>query len=145
MIKLDDLIAGYLKRSSNVISEFEDKVENPEDVVPALHNMMKQTIVNEIKLSCIDELKEEAKKQLVREQKLKRIEEIRALIFDGFILAFIIGISVNLLTKIYDAFDPSIWVTVVLVAAFLCGCMIFYSCKLVSQIKMLISSMDDSN
>lgn len=99
MTKLEKLIDEFLRLRYSYLME-RVKEEELEDAIIALREKKAEEIVDEIKQSCIDELKEEARRQISEEQEKQKIKDIKSVVWQGFILAFLVGLAVNQTTEL---------------------------------------------
>ncbi len=101
----------------------------------------------------IQEIRQEYKEELIREADLEvkervnrqKLDELKKLMFSGFLLAFIVGLAVNQATEIIGYYKGTItadnlWITLVLTGGLCLICLLAY---LYSFFKDVMALLDD--
>lgn len=86
---LDKVVSTYVHNNA------EEKQEEP-DILSAAEDSIKKRIVEEIE----PVIKEKVKAQVETEENEKKLEELKEIIWSGFLVAFFVGLLVNQVTDV---------------------------------------------
>lgn len=86
---LDKVVSAYVHNNA------EEKQEEP-DILSAAEDSIKKRIVEEIE----PVIKEKVKAQVETEENEKKLEELKEIIWSGFLVAFFVGLLVNQVTDV---------------------------------------------
>lgn len=122
------------------------------EYVEAVKEKLYDTIYEEIKFEVRDEAIKKAEKVINKRAELKKIDEFKKLMIEGFLVAIFVGLFVNQCTDIIGFFKGnvllnSVWPTVFIAAGFFLLCVIIFGglfvVELVKTIKEEYSDATD--
>lgn len=126
LIQLDRILDMVIKLKKEQIKPDAPEQERIELMI-ALKRQYKSDIIEEIKAEYREELRQELMQEAEYLQQQQQIKDLKATLWSGFLLAFVVGLAVNqatdIITYLKGAVTPSnIWVTVwiVVVLCLLC-------------------------
>ncbi len=132
MGKLDEVLNVFCDSKKDVFAN-NAKEEDIQELKELLKNEIRQNIIDEIVAEQSKEIAIKAQKELDRSEEDKRIGETKNLLWNGFIMAFIVGVLVNQVTDIISFYkggsslktiSPTVWICVIL-AIFCLGMYIY--------------------
>ena len=132
MGKLDEVLNVFCDSKKDVFAN-NAKKEDIQALKELLKNEIRQNIVDEIVSERSKEIETKVQEEFDRNKEEKRIEEAKNLLWNGFIMAFIVGVLVNQVTDIIsfykggsslNAIFPTVWICVAL-AIFCLGMYIY--------------------
>lgn len=111
--------------------------------VEATKQRLYDTIYDEVKAEVRDEALKEAEDIINKKAGLKRIDEFKKLMFDGFIVAVFVGLLVNQITDMIGFAKgsvslSSIWPTVFITMGFLLICIVIFICLFATELYRLL-------
>lgn len=130
MSELDTVIDALMKAKGDKIGSGMSEEEKRE-LVDALKKEKKRAIIQEIRDEYKAEIIKEAESEIEKKIQNKKIDELRSLMWDGFIVAFIVGLAVNQATDIIGYFKGSVsltdlWSTVAIMSILVVVCVVIY-------------------
>jgi hypothetical protein len=147
--KLDTLVDNYLELQDQHVFQNDVDKSNREMYVNATKKVIKDEIYNEVKNEVREAAVIEAGHIIDEKAGLKRIDEFKKLMLDGFIVAIFVGLFVNQVTDFIGFYKgnvslSSIWATVLLALVFLIICIGIFVCRFISElIKLIKKGKDD--
>lgn len=99
MEKLDEVINSFIENKNSVLYERAPE-EAFKEFRDAVGEKLKKDIIEEVKEACANEIAEDAKKKIDMAAEEKAIKEAKVLLWNGFLMAFVVGILVNQVTDI---------------------------------------------
>lgn len=140
---LDTVMKDKVERIMKPVSD--EKSEEREELISALRERIKQKIIEEIREEYKEELIQEADKKVKRKSERQKIEDLKSLMWSGFLLAFIVGLAVNQATDFIGYYKGTvivdkIWPTTVITVIF---CLICLAAYLYSFWQKVITIYDD--
>lgn len=145
MSELDRLLDAVMKSKADFI-----KQEAPEDereaLIAALREKQKNKIIDEIKAEYKDEIIHSANEELEKRANRKKIKDIRSLMWNGFFLAFIVGLAVNQVTELLGFWKGtistgSLSMTVGFTVTLLLVCLLAYGYSFISNVLSLFDNL----
>ncbi len=122
MSELDRVLDAVVKSKEDLINA-EASDEDKSELIASLRERRKKKIIEEICAKYKEELMREIDIEAKKEANLQKIEELKSLVWSGFLLAFIVGLAVNQATEIIgyykgtitvDDIIPTIIITIIL-------------------------------
>lgn len=144
MNELDRVLDALVKSKEELIKK-EASEEERNELIASLREQRKKKIIEEIREEYKEELMQEVDMEAQKESNRQKIEELRSLMWSGFLLAFVVGLAVNQATDIIgyykgtitvDHIEPTILLTLVL-------CVICIAAYLYSFCKNAVSLFDE--
>ncbi len=144
MSKLDEVLDALMKSKSGVIAE-NASVEEKDELIAALREKKKKEIIDEIREKYKEELKKEVDIEAQKSLHKARIKELRSLMWNGFALAFVVGLAVNQVTDFIGYYKGSvnlekIWPTNIIICVLFIICLALY---LYSFVKQALELLDE--
>ena len=99
MSELDKVLDTVMDLKSNLIQQ-EAPDQDKEEFITALREQKKQEIVKEIREEYKQEIIKAANIEIMKETHRQKLQEIKSLMWNGFVLAFIVGLAVNQVTEL---------------------------------------------
>ena len=148
MSELDKVLDVFLDTKKLAISKTA-KLEDSDDLVSALRERTKNKIVSEIKEEYKKELKKEVNTEIQEEQHRKKISELKTLMWEGFIIAFIVGLTTDQVTDIIAHFKgsallPSVWTTIGIAVVLLLVAIGIYAYTFFNNVLSIIREYKDA-
>ena len=117
---------------------------------PFLEQLSEPEIIREIRTEYKNELKKEVDLEVQEELNQKKINDIKELMWSGFLLAFVVGLAVNQVTDIIGYLKgqitmESIWSTVAITGVLLLVCIVAYLYSFFSHAIRLLKSDKKKN
>lgn len=127
MSELDKIIDIVVASSQELIS-LEASQEDREELATALREKKKRDVVQEIRNEYKQELIQEINAENEQEANRQKIKDLKKLMWEGFFLAFMVGLAVNQVTEIitYAKGGADINRTVILTIALVVICVVAY-------------------
>lgn len=130
MGELDKVLDALMKSKTDIIRDSVSK-EEQEDLIEALRERTKNRIIQEIKAEYKAEVLKEVDFEIQQQANAKKISELKSLMWNGFVLAFVVGLVVNQVTDVIGYYKGSvslsvIWPTNIIIAVLLSICLAFY-------------------
>lgn len=115
--------------------------EDRKELISSLRELKKKKIIEEIKKDYKEELLVEIHDEVQKERDRQKIDDLKNLMWSGFVLAFIVGLAVNQATDVIGYYKGSvegeqIWLTMVITGIL---CMACFAAYLYSFFKKAIS------
>lgn len=131
MTELDKVLDTVMKAKEDCIDEKAPKHDKVE-FINALRESKKQQIIEEIRVEYKKEIEEEIQKELESDRNREKLHEIKSLLWNGFFLAFFVGLAVNQVTEILSFLkelksDQELFYTILLSGVFLGVCVLMYA------------------
>lgn len=144
MGELDRVLDTVMKDKEELIMQ-KASVEEREEFIASLRERKKKKIIEEIREEYREELLQEVKSEAKKESDRQKVNDLKSLMWSGFLLAFIVGLAVNQATDIIGYYKGTvtvdkIWPTAVLTVIF---CLICLGAYLYSFWQKVISIYDD--
>lgn len=98
--ELDRLVNEFCEMKYDKVFSDNSQEEDINELKNIIKIRLKQNIVNEVKYECEQEILENAKKEIKKNEQLKKINEIKTIVWSGFIVSFLVGVLVNQVTDI---------------------------------------------
>lgn len=103
MSELDKVIDVFIASKSETVSK-DIKQEDLEDFKTALADKTKGRIIQEVKQQYKDEIIEKAKSEIEEEERRQYFSDLKKLMRNGFLIALLVGLSVNQATDVINYF-----------------------------------------
>lgn len=145
MSELDAVLDAFIKSKLDIIKDAASPEEKNE-LIASLHEQKKQKIINEIKEQCKSEIISKANIEIQQKVHRQKLDEIKSLMRNGFVLAFIVGLAVNQVTDLFGMWKGTVGIeylgkTVLFSIILLLVCLVAYG---MSFIKHAIDFIDDA-
>lgn len=99
MSKLDEILDALMKSKEDIIDKnATDK--DKDELITALRERIKSEVIQEIKLEYKDEIVAEANNEIQKCINKEKIKQLKSLMWNGFIVAFLVGLAINQITEI---------------------------------------------
>lgn len=149
MKELDKLLDAVMNEKSDLIDKEADDGDR-EELIEALREKKRTEIIREIRTEYKNELKKEVDLEVQEELNQKKINDIKELMWSGFLLAFVVGLAVNQVTDIIGYLKgqitmESIWSTVAITGVLLLVCIVAYLYSFFSHAIRLLKSDKKKN
>lgn len=149
MDTLDEVLESFLSSKIDVLKE---RLDDPgvnatlEEMRDALKVQKKDAIITEIKNQYRCELEAEVHQKHKKELRTEKIKNTKKLIWEGLILAFVVGLATNQATEIITLIkecwpNRELLTTIICLSVFVLICIILY---LVQFVKTALSIIEDS-
>lgn len=130
MEELDRVIDALMKAKEDKIGSDMSAMDKSE-LIEALKKEKKRKIIQEIRDEYREEIVEESEAEIKKNSQNKKIGELRSLMWDGFVLAFIVGLAVNQATDFIGYYKGSVTLaniqsTVIIMGILLLICVLLY-------------------
>lgn len=140
----DKLLDAFIKSNADLLNE-EAPQEVREEFIAALREKKKADIIHEIKEEYKTELMEEVNLEAEKGLNRQKIEDLKSLMWSGFVLAFVVGLAVNQATDIIGFYKGTvtvgkIWPTAILALGLCAFCILAY---FYSFLRNAVSLLDD--
>lgn len=139
------MINAYIESQNISEGETNDEIEYIKDSA-------KENLFNAIKEEVIilekDRIKKEAEDEIIKLEQARKIKEIKVLMYEGFIIAFVVGLIVNQATEILDISkgeETKVIVTLLWIIVLGIAIIIVYNNKFLSDISNIIKEKFNSN
>nr|DAI79368.1 MAG TPA: Protein of unknown function (DUF1129) [Caudoviricetes sp.] len=88
-----------------------------EDVLQAAETQIKEMIIKEIRAEVKAEEKEKARAEIEAEENEKKLEELKDIVWSGFLVAFLVGLLVNQVTDVITHLkhDSMGWTAIIII------------------------------
>lgn len=144
MSELDKVLDALMKDKKELIIQ-EAPSEDRDEFLALFRENKKKKIIEEIKEEYKQTLIQEADIEIKKEVNRQKIEDLKSLMWSGFLLAFIVGLAVNQATDIIGYYKGTvtadkIWPTIIITAVLCMICLIAY---LYSFWKNAVTLFDD--
>lgn len=144
MSELDKVLDALMKDKKELIIQ-EAPSEDRDEFLALFRENKKKKIIEEIKEEYKQILIQEADIEIKKEVNRQKIEDLKSLMWSGFLLAFIVGLAVNQATDIIGYYKGTvtadkIWPTIIITAVLCMICLIAY---LYSFWKNAVTLFDD--
>ena len=119
---LDKVVSQYVHNNA------EEKQGQP-NILAAAEENIKKKIIEEIEPEIREEEYRKAKAEVETEENGKRLEELKEIIWSGFLVAFLVGLLVNQVTDVITYFKSGSmpWTVIaIIVLLFICLAVFFY-------------------
>lgn len=142
--KLDTLIEKYVTANSQEVFKDEANEENKAIYLEAAKIRIRQEIYDEVRAEVKDSAIAEAEKDISERTEFRKIDELKKLMSQGFIVAFIVGLLINQVTDLVGIVKGSygieyatktIWWTLGLLAV----CITVYGWLFISEFLKLLN------
>ena len=139
--ELDTVLDKFLESKEEILKGYSD--EEKAELIDALRERKKCNIVKEIK----EQYKKEVISEIEREATLQKIADLKSLMRDGFILAFLVGLAVNQITDIIGYYKGTVTIekvgSTIVIALVLCGiCLIVYFYNFLKSAMSLLKNFE---
>ena len=143
-----DRVLDTLMDAKRASIEGRTSKEEENELIDALKEKKKAQIIEEIKATYREEIFKEAEEKLKKKTHKKKIDELRELMWNGFILAFVVGLAVNQVTDVIGYYKGSvalekIWPTSIIIAILLVICVLFYFYYFMRNALSLVNEKND--
>lgn len=149
MDTLDEVLESFLSSKIDVLKE---RLDDPgvnatlKEMRDALKAQKKDAIITEIKNQYRCELEAEVHQKHQKELRTEKIKNTKKLIWEGLILAFVVGLATNQATEIITLIkecwpNRELLTTIICLSVFVLICIILY---LVQFVKTALSIIEDS-
>ena len=130
MKELDKLLDTVMNEKSDLINKAADNSDK-EELIEALREKKRAEIIQEIRSEYKNELKNEVDLEVQETINQQKIKDIKELMWSGFLLAFVVGLTVNQFTDIISYLKGKItmefvWSTVIITGVLLLICIAAY-------------------
>ena len=147
--KLDSLVEKYASFNSEKILNQDAPQDAKEEYFAAVKHTLKKQIYEEIEIEVRDKAVATAQKEIERLADQKRIDEYKKLMFEGFLVAFFVGLLVNQSTNIIEYLKellefPKIGSTLIIIIVLLVVCGVIYCYRFISELIRMLKS-NESN
>lgn len=144
MSELDKVLDALMKDKKELIIQ-EAPSDDRDEFLALFRENKKKKIIEEIKEEYKQILIQEADIEIKKEVNRQKIEDLKSLMWSGFLLAFIVGLAVNQATDIIGYYKGTvtadkIWPTIIITAVLCMMCLIAY---LYSFWKNAVTLFDD--
>lgn len=144
MSELDKVLDALMKDKKELIIQ-EAPSDDRDEFRALFRENKKKKIIEEIKEEYKQILIQEADIEIKKEVNRQKIEDLKSLMWSGFLLAFIVGLAVNQATDIIGYYKGTvtadkIWPTIIITAVLCMICLIAY---LYSFWKNAVTLFDD--
>lgn len=119
MGKFDDVLDVFCETKKEVFAN-NAKEEDIKELQELMRNKIRQEIVDEIVNEYSKEIASKSEKEFNRSEEAKRIAEAKSLLWNGFVMAFIVGILVNQVTDIISFYKGGSSLETIFSTACLC-------------------------
>lgn len=101
--QLDVLLDGYIGKMTNTELQIaDDSKETQIFILESAKSAIQNQIYDEIRAEIIDDALKDADKKIEQKVLDARLKEQKKLVFEGFLLAFLVGLCVNQITEIIN-------------------------------------------
>lgn len=140
-----DRVLEAVMREKEAIIKAEAEIGEREELIESLRIQKRNRIIEEIREEYKEELIQEVNEKAEKESERRKIEDLRGLMWSGFLLAFIVGLAVNQMTDIIGYYKGTvtlekIWPTMLITAIL---CLVCLGAYLYSFFQKVISIYDD--
>lgn len=130
MKELDRILDTVMKEKEELINQ-EALEEEREELISSLREQKKKKIIKEIREDYKKELLLEIHDEMQKERDRQKIEDLKNLMWSGFVLAFFVGLADNQATDIIGYYKGSvegeqIWLTMVITGILCIVCVVAY-------------------
>lgn len=138
MDKLDKVIDVFINTKGEIVNSNAPS-EAKDELLAALREKTRNEIVQEIKATCKNEILKEANLEIQKKVNQEKLKQLRDLMWSGFFIAFIVGLTVNQITDIIGYFKGSvsmenITVTVILSIVLVLACWLLYGYSFMKEV-----------
>lgn len=149
MGKLDEVLDALMKSKNDIIDKNASEKDKMELIV-ALREKSKKEIIEEIKEVYKAEIVAEAEVEIKKKENQQKIKQLRYLMWNGFMVAFMVGLAVNQITEILTAIKKAIWVndlipTIVFSLICLGICLVLYFYTFIKQVIEMFKDIEKEN
>lgn len=132
MDKLDQLVDAYISNQQKIINN-RAPAKDKDELLNALREKLKQEVMQEIKDKFEDEIIAEASEKIQKNANREKLNQLTGLMWNGFLLAFFVGLAVNQVTEIINyynrtLFGNSLWFTLIISLILIVLCIALYAC-----------------
>lgn len=143
--ELDTVLDKFLESKEEILKGYSD--EEKAELIDALREKKKSDIVKEIKEQYKEEVISEVNAEIEREATHQKIADLKSLMRDGFILAFLVGLAVNQITDIIGYYKGTVTIekvgSTIIIALVLCGiCLIVYFYNFLKSAMSLLKNFE---
>ena len=144
MGELDRVLDTVMKDKAELIMQ-EATEEEREEIITSLREHKKREIIAEIRKEYKEELIQEAYSEAKKASERQKIEDLKSLMWSGFLLAFIVGLAVNQTTDIIGYYKGTVTVDKIWPTAMITFilCLICLGAYLYSFLQKVISIYDE--
>ncbi len=144
MSELEKVLDAVMKSKDDLIRE-EISEADRDELIASLRETMKKKIVEEVKEQYKQEIIEEANDEMTKAANRQKLKEIKSVMWNGFLLAFVVGLVVNQVTDLVGFWKGTVSAgdlgkTIILVIVLLAVCLLLYGYSFLAS---AISLFDD--
>lgn len=148
MSELDKILDTVMELKIGLIQE-EAPNQDKDEIIAALREKKKKEIIAEIREEYKQEIIADANAQMTKDANREKLKEIRSLMWNGFCLAFIVGLAVNQVTEILGFLKGTITtgnlkMTIGFSAIFLLICLLAYIFSFISKAISLFDELKNN-
>ena len=137
MSELDKILDTIMALNAELIRQ-EAPNEDKKELLAALRESKKRQIISEIRNEYKQEIISDANEEIAKKVNRQKLREIKSLILNGFILAFIVGLAVNQVTELLGFWKGTVTngsreMTILFTIVFMFICLITYSFLFISK------------
>ena len=143
MDKLDIVIDTYIKENRK---KCEDKYseEHISEMEDALRERLKKQIVDKIKNDYSQEILKNANEEVQKRENIEKLNQLKSIMWTGFVIAFVVGLFVNQVTDIIGYFKGTVNLTHLL-PTIVVGIVLFLICLVLYLYSFFKNIMDMYN
>ena len=145
MKELDKMLDALMRAKEQTIVKTAPE-EDKEELIGALREQMKNKIIQEVMEEYKEQIIAEANLEIEKRKQQHKVKELRSLMWNGFVVAFVVGLSVNQITDIIGYYKGSVqltalWPTIIITVILVAICIVLY---LYSFLKDALNILSDN-
>lgn len=149
MTELDRVLDTIMKSKAELIKN-EAPDEDRDEFIASLREQQRKKIIDEIREEYKAELIEEANVEIKKETDRQKIEDLRALMWSGFFLAFFVGLAVNQATDVIGYYKGTIQIgqilpTIIITLILILICLLAYLYSFLKNALLLFDQQKHSS
>lgn len=99
---LDETLDALMESKGDIIDK-NATAKDREELITALREKLKADIIEEIRLEYKDEIVAQANDDIQKRVNEEKIEQLKSLMWNGFLVAFLVGLAINQITELITA------------------------------------------
>ena len=99
---LDETLDALMESKGDIIDK-NATAKDREELITALREKLKADIIEEIRLEYKDEIVAQANDDIQKRVNKEKIEQLKSLMWNGFLVAFLVGLAINQITELITA------------------------------------------
>jgi DNA polymerase III delta prime subunit len=103
---LDEILDVFMKSKEDIINK-NATAKDRDELITTLREKIKANIIQEIRIEYKDEIVAQANGEIQKRINKEKIRQLKSLMWNGFFVAFLVGLAVNQITDLIAVFKEN--------------------------------------